>query len=249
MKIIINDKYLDSRTYRKIFEFIQKEGDIPFKKFVEEAHEIDTDSIIESAIFYDDYPLTELIEQNKMIVEFLKQFGDFFMHDGFDSFKLKKFILDTSKKIDRLPLFIENSKILEDLRIGTIFLGIEQYKEFFRTEVFTDENGHITDIRKCYSDGKIRYSVGNIREYCGCEEYKMDISGIGTKITRTVDGLKIFTPAEPTWIIEAENHARGTQCRYACIEDFGFDSSNLPTDEELSSYEEPQTLKLFLSKK
>lgn len=246
MEIIIDDKCLDSMTYRKIFEFIQKEGIEPLVKFVEMGYKINTEHIIQNAIFFDENKITELISQNKMVVEFLKQFGSSssckFMAGGFDLFKFRNFILDTSRIISKLPLFIENAKMLEDLRIGNITLMKlnRTFFEEFKTEVYRNETGEITDITKFYTDGQLTYKRDYDHSNYGnnIQEYKTIIS-----VRNDYNRHRLV---KPTWIIQSENHANGAQCRYAYIQDFGFDGSNLPKDEELSSYKEPQTLKLFL---
>jgi len=229
----------DSVTYRKVLEFIQKEGTEPFEKLINDISKMQEPLL--AAIMFGKHPTLNLVRNNKIVTEFLRQFGYYFLHNGqsYSDEKFRKFIANISENIDKLNLYIENVKRLEELKVCMIdFRDIKDSWELHNNgmgvvKIWRKDN-KITDIRKNYTDGTINYSLKIKRSKYGryFEEYRI-------RVSKNED-----IENSPTWYIQCENGDSGKQYRYAWIEDFGFNGELLPTNEELSSYEEPQTLKL-----
>lgn len=246
MKINLNTVWgFDSITYRKIFEFIQKEGIEPFIKLVDDIASVRESELVNAAIFQRKQPTAGLVRRNKVVVEFLRQFQSYFLNPGFDNTGInntsfREFITSTSNNMDKLSKYIENSIRLEELKICHIkFANLKDHwllqdTGFGRVQVWS-KSGSITTIRKNYTDGIISYNPIRDRNY---EEEGYEEFGVNISPNKTVEN-------SPTWLLQCENHEDGRQFRYALIEDFAFNGEQLPTGEELSSYEEPQTLKTF----
>ena len=245
----------DSVTYRRIFEFIQREGIEPLEKLVSDLSEVERKNLIHDSLFGGKHATLGLVRKNQVAVEFLRQFKDFFLtsentigtrnfYHFFDSINMyisNKSLNPDGKNIDRL---IENAFKLELLKICRIELISMQfgYNDFGqRTQVWKKDD-NVCTIRKHYSDGEIVYTPvkDNFREQTEArpqyEEYRVQVNP-NPKIR-----------VSPTWIIETENHEDGKQYRYAKINSWDFDTKLLPTNEELSCYEEPYSLKLFKNK-
>lgn len=222
-------KTFDSITYRKMLEFIEKEGTEPFEKFIEEVAGINEKTLIERAVIQGNQPLMGLIQRNKVVVEFLRQ-----LQNNFLASRVRRFVVKTSNNMDKLDEYIENAKRLEELKVCRItftdFMG-GIVPGLSTTEIWSDKSGKITTIRKNYTDGTMIYNPLAYREEY--KEYAFDIFP-NDRVENS-----------PTFLLQTENHADGKQFRYAAIEDFGFNGQELPTEEELRSYEEPKTLQLF----
>lgn len=143
------------------------------------------------------------------------------------------------QKLDR---FIENAQRLEQLKICRIML-LDKFYIYngysSNGTMVIKENNNIIAINKKYTDGIIEYSPHeSYYSYKGKNktEYK--------EYDETIhEGPTIIS--SPTWIIEAENHEDGRQFRYNKLFTWDFNSEYLPSTEELSSYEEPRSLRLY----
>ncbi len=227
------EKQTDSNTYRRIFEFIKREGIEPLLTLVndlESLQYLEKEDIISKRLFESKDFLNHIVRKNKIVIDFLKQFKNGFLTQmTIDSKQFFDLVKDTRKNQNKLNLFIENTKILEDLKIDNIYLteNISQLACCHHNLwIFGDTE--ITGIKKAYSDGEILYN-----------EQKNDS---GSKI--------IFEEYEAnyknaSWIIISQNYAEMNKYKYVYIKDFGFKNSNIPSYEELSSYSEPETLKIY----
>jgi len=231
----------DSVTYRKALEFIKKEGIEPFEKLF--ADILKTGDLLNNAIMHGKHPTLGLTRNNKTVIEFLRQFDKYFLNNNqcYLSENFRKFIKDTSENIDKLNLYLENAQRLEELKVCHV--SLQDLKDYWllinhgmgRIQIFKEKN-NIICIRKNYTDGRISYNTKRINIERDFEEYDVSISP-----NENIEN-------SPTWLIQCENSNSGNQCRYAWIENYGFNAEYLPTCEELSAYEEPQTLKLYKEK-
>lgn len=101
--------------------------------------------------------------------------------------------------------------------------------------IYKDLKGTIEEIVKYYTDGEFKYTVYPASKKVGkiiYEAYSADLS-------REV-------PA--TWVLGIENRSTGYQYRTIYIENFAFDTTKLPTEEELQSYDFPLSLKQLFKK-
>ena len=250
----------DSTTYRKIFEFIGQEGIEPFEKLVCDIIDIDKYTLTRDGILKGKQPIMSLVCRNKLVIEFLRQFNNYFLSYGpantmdIDSPDFLNFITYTSRNMDKLDTYIENAKKLEELKISNIkFFDSEELWSLNNRTLKTvglgatqiwKESKDITTIRKHYSDGIINYTPVKF-------PFLDDDFDLAKRAKREYEEFKIslepnkYITNSPSWLIQSENHENGYQFRYALIENFDFNSELLPTNEQLNSYEEPQSLKLY----
>jgi len=120
-----------------------------------------------------------------------------------------------------------NIKRLEELKVESIILSNFLHFNFETCEIYRDAAGKIITINKGYSDGQISdiKDENLISKYFNYSEIKY---------------MVCYDKA--TFSLEANNCENGQQYRTIRIENFGFDGSKLPTEEELSSYEIPKQL-------
>ena len=87
MKIKINEEYLQSREYRKLFEFIQREGVEPLLDFYCDMKQLEEANLIQMAVMDGVHPTLSLVKKYKPVVEFLKTVDRVnlptFLHDPF----------------------------------------------------------------------------------------------------------------------------------------------------------------------
>lgn len=233
----IDETKLDSRTYRKIFEFIKENGIEPLIVLINNISIIDSNSLIEDSIFLGKHRTLSLTKNNKELVEFLRTFDGNFLHIPITDQRFINFVLYTYDCIAFLDQFIENARLLEDLKICQIdFLNPRDFFEKqYTTQIWRNHKGIVTDSRKHYSDQDIIYS-----------EVKDDpLFGDGSEeyVVKFKDHNNY-----PNWLIEVESHSNGFQFRYMDICDFVFNPIYLPTNNELNSFDEPKSLRLYKSK-
>ena len=159
MEIVVESGTFESRTYRRILEFIQREGIESFIRFVDDVHSMSETSLIENAIYKGTHKTLRIVRNNKLVIEFLRDFQDSFLDYSVSSRQFREFVFYVFENIDKLDLFLENARKLEDLKVCTVNISNPRSLSFarFRTQVFTDPEGNITDIIKNYSDGIIKY--------------------------------------------------------------------------------------------
>lgn len=209
----------ESQKYRKLFEFMKQYGIEPFLNFFDEYNDLRRQDLARLAVLNGKHETLSFTRKHAEVLRKIREFA--VDDDGFlfnDSFMgLVSGVTDTN-----LLQYIDGAYALECLGVSKIFLLSDKF--FDGTDLYF-ENGSISDIIKIYTNGNIRYEEGY---NCYCDYYRtfVDFEGSSTG----------------NFVIRAENHANGLPFRYAHISDFGFDSSLLPTNGELSSYEPPRSL-------
>ena len=70
----------DSCIYREMLEFIKKEGIEPFERLIQDISNIYPLELIDDQILSGRNPVRSIIYRNKTAVEFLRKFGNEFLH-------------------------------------------------------------------------------------------------------------------------------------------------------------------------
>lgn len=236
MNIKLQTENLNSTYYRILFELAKEEGVESLKNLLYDLIDLESRPLGQEAILKSKHRTISLINRNKKAVAYLRKYRDEL--EGYNL--LNPRILSIINKIIQNPslldTYLKNARILEKYRIGRI--DIFSHKSALtdlkiRMEIYINEAKKITDIIKYYTDGEFedRLMVTPLDSF-NCQEVH----------------TRLNTDVPATWILRTENHADGRQYRQIFITGFDFDSSKLPTEEELQSYNLPSTLKLQIKK-
>ena len=225
MKIKLQEKKLDSTYFRVLFELAKKESPEALQNLLRDLKKLERMSLGHTAIFKGTHPTLSLTSKNKSTINLLR----------FDVANSVNQLVGNPSLIDT---YLENARLLESYRIGNVKLPETESGLYgFNTPVsiYKDLKGTIEEIVKYYTDGEFKYTVYPASKKVGkiiYEAYSADLS-------REV-------PA--TWVLGIENRSTGYQYRTIYIENFAFDTTKLPTEEELQSYDFPLSLKQLFKK-
>ena len=225
MKIKINEEYLQSREYRKLFEFIQREGVEPLLDFYCDMKQLEETNLIQMAVMDGMHPTLSLVKKYKLVVEFLKTVDRVnlptFLYDPF----FRELLADMDQR--RIGTYLENARFLEDFKVS----GIKIFPSTIEKLVFDSQvyykKGHIAEVSKCYCDGDIDYSYLKEESMAGFPDiYRASVT------FRKRQGILLLT----------HNYEGGSQLRSAYVSNFDFDPLDLPESNEVSSYNVPYQL-------
>jgi len=226
---INTDERLKSSVYRCLFEFVQQEG---IEKALDFFTDIDdnfrnSERLLEHAITGRKNDLLSLVKRHSSIVKYLRSHKNELNRFSFLNENYLKVLESLSTDFSQLELYLKNAKRLEELKVESIILSNFLHFNFETCEIYRDAAGKIITINKGYSDGQISdiKDENLISKYFNYSEIKY---------------MVCYDKA--TFSLEANNCENGQQYRTIRIENFGFDGSKLPTEEELSSYEIPKQL-------
>lgn len=221
------NRVLQSQIYRKLFEFVQKEGIEVVTKFVSEYRELLNNDYLTRAVLQGKHDTLSFVKRHKAMVEFLK---------GLNVEKKCAFMTDLEflKLMARveeaeLPKYIEGAGFLEELGIERVSLMEKNsgVVSGYQTTVWYDRNNQVSEIDKQYTNGHINYyGIGKMGSYT-YDIYRTSISFLG------VSGSK--------YVLSMENRAKGKHS-FISVSDFGFDIATLPSRDEIWSLEVPKTL-------
>lgn len=233
MKSIQTSHELESTSYRCLFEGIKENGVETFLGLVQDMHNISRkETLIKQTLFSSTNDLVRFKRNHREIIKYFKshkkEFVRFSVTDEnvLNTLNILKCILNNSSLLN---LYLENARKLEDLKV----LAIE-FKNFQNLcnndenycSIYRDKQGKIINITKYYTDGQI-VSDG--------QEILVDRRFNHSRIPFSIDLKKRMT-----FVLESVNLENLEQYRKITIENFGFDSTKLPSEEELQSYEIPQ---------
>lgn len=238
MEIKLPEKKLDSTYFRVLFELAKKESPEALQNLLRDLKELERMSLGHTAIFKGTHPTLSLTSKNKSTIKFLRE-----RKKELEGLNLLRFdVADSVNQLvgnpSLLDTYLENARLLESYRIGNVKLPETESGLYgFNTPVsiYKDLKGTIEEIVKYYTDGEFKYTVYPASKKVGkiiYEAYSADLS-------REV-------PA--TWVLGTENRSTGYQYRTIYIENFAFDTTKLPTEEELQSYDFPLSLKQLFKK-
>ena len=225
MNLIFEEKHLDSTTYRKLFEFIKAEGIEPVMAFLEDRKKASSLELVDMAICEGIHPTLSLVKQNYSFIKFLRDLKSDTLPCILTEPRIDIFLEELSTSLDKLPTYIENARVLEDLHIGTVSLSDPNADlRVCMTDIFYNRKGKITDIIKFLSDGE--------------ESYIYDSSYSTDTFQRYTVHMK-----DASYVLRAENLRSGYQYRGAYLNSFDFKpSSILALENELANYYVPESL-------
>ncbi len=228
---IITSENLESTGYRCLFECVQQEGIEQVMRFIQDIHKISfqKEIMLRQAIVYGRNDLLGLIKSNLDVVKYLRQHEKDLKKFNFSSKDLLNTLTNLSKNISLLELYLDNAKKLEELKISEIIFSKFPVCNTYKCGIYRNNQGNIIGIDKYYTDGQID-SVGLER----VEDEVFRYSEIPFQVYNQ-------NKAE-SFVLMANNGENGYQYRQIEITDFGFNSSKLPTEEEIRSYEIPKSL-------
>lgn len=230
---VMSKEILDSTTYRKLLEFIKKEGAETFISFYNDYTKIKPESLIFQALCEGKHPLFALIRNHRTVARFIKELNDL---SPCILLEQNLFQLLNSITRDNISQQIETARTLEELKIDSVTIGrLEDSKKRYQTLI--KYNGdEVDEICKYYSNGELTYmhllyKDDDWVEYSTCASF---ISNTGN------------------FILGVENGTTKNQNRYISVSDFAFDASLLPSEEELARIEPPKSLtdsKVYVKRK
>ena len=224
-------KELDSTTYRKLLEFIKKDGAETFISFFDDYTKIKEEDLILKALCEGKHPLLALIRNNRAVASFLKELNDPYPCILLES-KLPQLL--NSITSDNISQQIETARALEELKIESVTIGrLDDSRKKYQT-LIKYNNGVIDGISKYYSNGDLNYLLNRDAGWVEYDTYVRFVSDRGN------------------FLLGAENVITKNQSRYINVTDFAFDASLLPIEEELARIEPPKSLtdsKVYVKRK
>jgi hypothetical protein len=234
-------KGFDSTTYRRIFEFIQEEGIEPLIMLLDEVD----DNTLGCFLVGGKKSGVKLSSKSRLALKYLIQafydslsMRDFIRRSDSCQKALKglHLIVDkTASNINNLDSYAANANKLESLKVLTVSFGTLQSRWDY-TRISKDKR-HIIAVDRQFTDGLIAYHSDG----CGHSSLHQNIR---YRDYRTEILPNPEVKSSPTWVLTALSDKDGEQYRHAIIKDFGFNGVLLPTNEELSEYAEPKSLKM-----
>ncbi len=234
MEIKLSEKQLDSTYFRVLFELAKKEGPESLQKLLKDLEMLKGNSLEYDAIFKGRHYTLSLTTKNKGVISYLRERKKELVGLNLLNESVTASINELVDNPGLLDTYLETAKYLEDYRIGHINCMPECLDTLnITSRAFYDKEGKINCITKHYTDGSIIYSP--VGEPQGL--FRQQI------IPCILDGS-----VPTTWVLRTENSDSGWQYRTIYLENFAFDTTKLPTEEEVQSYDLPPSLKLYLGK-
>lgn len=224
-------KELDSTTYRKLLEFIKKEGAEAFISFFDDYTKVKEESLIFKALCEEKHPLLALIRNHRVVASFIRE-----LNDPYPCILLERKLpqLLNSITTDNISQQIDTARALEELKVESVTIGgLDDRRKRYQTLIKYD-SGVIDGISKYYSNGELNYLLSRDAGWVEYDTYVRFVSDRGN------------------FLLGAENVITKNQSRHISLTDFAFDASLLPSEEELARIEPPKSLtdsKVYVKKK
>lgn len=181
------------------------------------------EDLLRQVILTEEDEFTKLLKTHKEAIKYLKEHKEELR--AFHLTNKNVFAVLTSLSENRILLnsYLENARRLEELKIATVQF-VEKFENRYNCGIYRDKNEKIIHIQKYFTDGDIKAE----------EEYLKNKLFNNSKIP--------FSVSNVTFLLEATNNDKFYSYRTVYINDFGFDGSKLPSEEELASYDIPRQL-------
>ena len=243
MEIRTSD-YLESSVYRILFEYINSNEKVVHQLIglMEAIYALpNREFLIYQMIADRRNRLDELMEKNKDVINYFRwdEIGEYksslitklIMND--DVLRILKEIRDDKSLID---IYLKNAQRLEALKVEKIVFGdlkklMKQFHHYY-CEIKKRNDRELRHVHKCYTDGKVKKVLTEEEATC------FDWCHVGYNFIP----FDIYKEIDFSFVLTCVNEENGRQKRSIEIEDFAFDGSKLPTEEEISSYELPKEL-------
>lgn len=227
MKSIQTSNELESTSYKCLFEGIKENGVEPFLKLVQDMHNISrNETLIKQTLFSSTNDLVRFKKNHREIIKYFKSHKEELACFSVTNENILMTLLCLSQDNSLLDLYLENARRLEELKVSTINFQHFQNPYTDTCRIYRNKQGQIIHITKYYTDGQI---VSDGQEIL-----------IDSLFNNSIIPFSINLENKMTFVLRAENSENSYQFRNITIENFGFDSAKLPSEEELQSYEIPQ---------
>ncbi len=227
MKQIQTSTELESTSYRCLFEGIKENGVEPFLGLVQDILTISRrETLIKQTLFSSTNDLAKLKKNHREIIKYFKLHKEELVRFSVTNENILMTLLCLSQDNTLLDLYLENARKLEELKVSTINFQHFQNMYADTCRIYRNKKGQIIHITKYYTDGQI---VSDGQEIL-----------IDSLFNNSIIPFSINLENKMTFVLRAENNENSYQFRNITIENFGFDSAKLPSEEELQSYEIPQ---------
>lgn len=214
-------KELDSTTYRKLLEFIKKEGAETFISFFDDYTKVKEQSLIFKALCEGKHPLLSLVKKHRSTVGFIRE-----LDDSYPCILLERNLPQLLNSItsENISQQIDTAMALEELRISSVTIGgLEDSRKSYQT-LIKYHNGEIDGICKYYSNGELNYVLNR---NAGWVDYNTYVR---------------FGSDSGNFLLGVQNVITHEQERYINLTDFTFDANLLPSEVELARIEPPKSL-------
>lgn len=234
MEIKLPEKQLDSIHFRVLFELAKAEGPDALQKLLQELERFERSCLGHKAIFEGKHPTLSLTSKNKKAIAYLREYKNELKGINLLTPEIKTSVNSLVEKPELLDTYLETARTLESYRVGNISMLPEHLEVLnINSDVYYDSEGRIINVTKHYTDGKIDY---------------FPVSAPQGRYRRQLINCMLNTDTPTTWVLKTQNSDSGWQHRSIFIKDFAFDTSALPTEEELQKYDYAPSLKLYLGK-
>lgn len=236
MEAITSD-FLESSVYRVIFEYLKYTKNLDqVLGLVNDIYALpNRNLLIYQIISIKKNSLDLFWERNKSVLKSLEEYD----LDVYRSSFLCKLIMNDDilkilnqlrDNISLLDLYLENAKRIESLKVERIVFGdlkklMKEFQHYY-CEVKKQNDRELKSIRKCYTDGRVRPVLTGEEARCfnWCHNGYNFIP------------FDIFDNQDFSFVLTCENEGNGRQRRTIEIENFAFDASKLPTEDDIRSY-------------
>lgn len=239
METITSD-FLESRLYRILFEYIKDKEDGVHKliALMESIYALPNRGLLVCKILATgENQLEDLVNKNKDVITYLREYDQQYKISLMSKLILNDDVFKVLKELrnnqDLVDIYLKNARSLEDLKVASIiFREISKKYYHYYCEIKKRNDYELKHVRKCYTDGKIEpvLTLEEATHFDWCHQ------GYNSIHFNLADASKC------TFILTCENEENGRQKRQIEIPSFRFDSTKLPTEEEISSYELPKEL-------
>ncbi len=216
-------KELESTGYRCLFECVKQKGIQPVFELMQDIQKLPDNKaiLVHQAIMEDTNALTKLIEKNKKIISYFRAHQKELCRLSLLNDDVFETLQSLYSDISLLDIYLENAKKLENLKVSNIqFASLDEYSGY--CDIYKDACGNIINIHKYYTDGII-------------------IAQKEREVDRLFRYFTIpFCCTNASFLLNVVNAEDFWQCRNIQIKDFSFNGNNLPTEEEIQSYEIPK---------
>lgn len=233
------NEYNEGTGYKRIFECAQVNGCTPLINLLEEIKNLSESKIFDHAILSGIHDTLSLVKtkEYKDTIKYLREWKKDLLGLSLDNYNILSSLYNLRRNPENITKYIENARKLEELKIEEIKLisREEIYDKLFACDIFREPYStfhEIIGISKIYTDGRILYLT---------PERKASKFSSTSQITFEIGPNDLHSP---TFLLRCTNKEKNNSYRRIEITDFGFSSEYLPTENELSSYEIPYTLKL-----
>lgn len=238
MKVVTSEE-LESTGYRCLFECVKKEGIEPVTKFIQDIRNLPNKEVLVLQTIAGVGNEIDTLEKNhKDIIKYLKEHVKELATLNITDENLYNTLINLINNESLISKYLENAKILEDLKIKNIKFvkdlksEIAKRRSCYYCAFFPKNEIEINDIIKFYTDGEVFPTLTEEKatNFKWCQPWYNSIP------------FMITDKHDYTFVLKTTNKRDFYQEREIEIMDFGFNGSELPTEEEVQSYEIPKSL-------